>query len=164
MEGSASIVESHYEVSMPWKYYPPHLGNNKVMAETRLRYLKRKLQANETLHVKYQAFIDNMVSKGQARQVPQSELNNTSVFYLPHHNVVNPQKPDKCRVVWDCAAKWRGTSLNDQLLRGPDLHPRRGANTLPRRTCSVYGRHRRHVPSSPCKAHRPRLFEVPLVA
>lgn len=121
MEDSATIVDTHYEISMPWKQYPPRLENNKAMAETRIGYLKKKLQRNEALHVKYNAFIDDMVSKGQARQVPLSELNNEPVFYLPHHNVVNPQKPDKCRVVWDCAAKWRGSSLNDRLLRGPDL-------------------------------------------
>ena len=32
--------------------------------------------------------------------------------------VFHPQKPGKVRVVLDCAAKFKGTSLNDQ---GPDL-------------------------------------------
>ena len=35
--------------------------------------------------------------------------------------MVHPQKPDKVLVVFDCAAAYRGTSLNAQVLQGPDL-------------------------------------------
>jgi hypothetical protein len=34
--------------------------------------------------------------------------------------VIHPQKPEKVRVVYDCAATYRGTSLNQQLTQGPN--------------------------------------------
>ena len=40
---------------------------------------------------------------------------------MPHHPVFNINKPNKLRVVLDCAAQCRGELLNNQLLPGPDL-------------------------------------------
>ena len=39
----------------------------------------------------------------------------------PHHPVFGANK-DKLRVVFDCAAKVRGVSLNDVIHQGPDYN------------------------------------------
>ena len=61
--------------------------------------------------------------KGHAERVPENELNlnDGSVFYLPHHHVVSEPKPGKIRVVFDCVAKSRGVSLNSTCFKGDDL-------------------------------------------
>ena len=73
--------------------------------------------------MKYRDVIDDYIQKGHARKVPVHEMNPKAkpVWYLPHHPVFNAQKPGKVRVVFDCSARYKGTSLNDQLLSGPDL-------------------------------------------
>ena len=63
---------------------------------------------------KYQA-------EGAAREVTDEELKTLKPrWYLPHHAVWHPRKPEEPRVVFDCASKTNGTSLNDKLLRGPE--------------------------------------------
>ncbi len=93
------------------------------MAEHRLNHLKKRLVKDPNLFAKYSDVMDELVKKGYSRKVPENLINQPQqpLWYLPHHPVLNPNKPDKVRVVFDCAAKYRGTSLNDQLLQGPDL-------------------------------------------
>lgn len=40
---------------------------------------------------------------------------------LPHQGVEHPNKPGKVRIVHDGSAECDGTSLNKNLLKGPDL-------------------------------------------
>ena len=67
--------------------------------------------------------MQNLISNGQAEKVIDSgEISvKNSVWYIPHHGVYHPQKPDKIRVVFDCSASIEGESLNTHLLQGPDL-------------------------------------------
>lgn len=42
------------------------------------------------------------------------------VWYIPHHGVHHPKK-GSLRVVFDGGATYQGTSLNSELLKGPNL-------------------------------------------
>ena len=84
--------------------------------------MKETLEDPE-LFSRYSSFMSDLLDKGYAKKVPEClrDRNDGKVWYLPHHSVVHPQKPDKVQVVFDCAASYRGTSLNAQVLQGPDL-------------------------------------------
>ncbi|XP_028404802.1 uncharacterized protein LOC114527367 [Dendronephthya gigantea] len=130
MESSAKLVNGHYQIALPWRYGIPNLPNNRSMAEQRMKSLQWRLKKNPKLKEKYKNVIEDYVEKGFASKVieepaKQLQKNESSsigrVWYLPHHPVFHPQKPGKVRVVFDCAAKYKNTSLNDQLLQGPDF-------------------------------------------
>ena len=123
MSETVELKDGHYEMALPWKHKPPNLPNNRPLAEHRLKLLQRRLTKDSALREKYSAFIDDLLHKGYARKVPAGLLAQPDelAWYLPHHPVFHPQKPNKVRVVFDCSARYQGTSLNEQLLQGPDL-------------------------------------------
>ena len=73
------------------------------------------LEKDKTTMIEY-------LEKGYAQRVPTEELKSTGkpVWYLPHHPVVHPLKHAKVRVVYDCAAKFKQTSVKQQFQQGPD--------------------------------------------
>jgi len=87
------------------------------MAEARLQHLKKLPE----LKVKYSRVMEEYLNKGYAKELSNEEAATKSdiTWYLPHHPVLNPNKPGKVRVVFDAAAKFAGVSLNDMLLEGP---------------------------------------------
>ena len=63
----------------------------------------------------------NLLSKGYAEKVPEAELNNPGKWYLPLHPAFHKRKPGKVRLTHDAAAQTKGMSLNDFLLKSPDM-------------------------------------------
>ena len=123
VEKSLRIEDDHFQAALHWRTDPPDMPNNKQMVERRLRSLKNRLTKDSKLLEKYTATMEDYITKGYAKKIPLNELTPASrpVWYLPHHPVMHPNKPEKVRVVFDCAAEYQGTSLNQQLLQGPDL-------------------------------------------
>ena len=117
MQSSCTWKDGHYSMRLPWRKGCPNLPDNYPVALSRLKSLGRRLLRDPETHVKYRAKIDDMIQLGHAFEVtdqmkPPEE---GRVWYIPHHSTGG-----KFRVVFDCAAACGGTSLNKQLLQGPD--------------------------------------------
>lgn len=123
-EGIHTTSKGQYEMPLPLR--APASGNalpnNKSQALSRLAGLRKRMLRDTKYHEDYVKFMNDVISKGYAEEVPDEELDAVGpVWYIPHHGVRHPQKPDKLRVVFDCSARHAGTSLNDHLLTGPDM-------------------------------------------
>ena len=67
--------------------------------------------------------MDDLFDRGHAQKVPEDQREGSPAWYLPDHPVVHPQKPDKVRVVFDCAAKFQNASLNQHIAQNSVTHP-----------------------------------------
>lgn len=84
--------------------------------------LKKRFLKDEKFHTEYVSFINSLLQKGGAVRLTDAdkEKEKGRKWYLPHYGVRHLIKQKLC-VVFDCAASFQGTSLNQQLLQGPDL-------------------------------------------
>ncbi|KAK3735187.1 hypothetical protein QZH41_008718, partial [Actinostola sp. cb2023] len=115
--------DGHYEMPLPFREEVPYLPNNKALARYRLKKLQIRMNNDELYRKKYTTAMNDVMQRGYAEKVQQSEIagDNGRTWYIPHHGVFHPKKPDKLRIVYDCSAKYKGESLNEHLLSGPDL-------------------------------------------
>ncbi len=112
-----------YVVGMLWAETDLTLPNNYYSALAQLKSLERRLDKDADLKVRYSETIKQDLAKQYIVKVPKgakSQLDGPE-WYLPHHPVVNPHKPEKVRRVLNGAASFQGKSLNKALLIGPDL-------------------------------------------
>ena len=127
MDDSIRVVDGHYEIALPWGD-EDDLPCNKAHAAVRLKHVRQRLTRDPELHRKYCNQMDEYLKAGYAREISEEPTHSgpRRTWYLPHHPVHNDKKPDRVRVVFDGAAKFHGTALNNHLLQGPDL-----VNNLP---------------------------------
>ena len=123
LENGVKFQDGHYVLPLPFRSQNPSLPNNKIVALRRLKSLTRRFDNDISFRLHYFSFMKDLIDNGHAERVVKSAeqgVQNT-VWYIPHHGVYHPQKPDKIRVVFDCSATFENTSLNSHLLQGPDL-------------------------------------------
>lgn len=140
-EGVCHLEDGNYELPLPLKNPSVKLPDNRELAVCRLSQLKRRFMTNEQYRRDYVEFMENVIKRGYARRVLQKvstdknaqndqeqEFDSSAphfkvhqVWYKPHNGVYHPKKPNKICVLFDCAAEFRGESLNKNLLQGPDL-------------------------------------------
>ena len=120
---NCSKVNGHYQLPIPWKS-DCNVPNNLPMAMSRLKSLRSSL-IKRGLMDRYNDEMQKLLASGYAELVSENEINKSGkVWYVPHQAVITDKKPGKTRIVFDCAAKYHGESLNDKCLQGPDLNNR----------------------------------------
>ena len=117
-------IGDRYQIGLPWKKAIT-LPDNYFMAKVQWHTPQQRLERDTNLVDRYEETIKIDLGKNYITTADPSCRQ--SVLYLPHHPVINKQKPDKIRRVTNAASKYKGTSLNDPLLTGPDL------------LCNLYG-------------------------
>ena len=123
-EESTLLKDGHYEIPLPLRDRQYPVSNNRIQAEQRASWLKKRLKKNPGLLDDCKAFVEDIVAKGYARKVPPHQGESGyqgKTWFISHHGVYHPHKPGKIRVVFDCSAKYKGKCLNDLLLKGSDL-------------------------------------------
>lgn len=113
--------DNHWVAPLPFRSPRRLLPNNKEQAIQRLLSLLRTLQKKPGMKKHFFDFMQRVIENGQAEPAPPMRPAE-ECWYLPIFGVYHPQKPDKIRVVFDSSAQFQDTSLNDVLLRGPDLN------------------------------------------
>ena len=85
---------------MLWNESEPNLPNNYSSAFGQRHSLERRFQRDPKLKELYQQSIDTDVEKGFVKILGKSEVKGTfgKEWYLPHHPVLNPNKPVKFAV------------------------------------------------------------------
>ncbi|XP_061882235.1 uncharacterized protein LOC133633659 [Entelurus aequoreus] len=110
----AVLQDGHYSLKLPFRKPTVNLPNNRPSAEQCLQSLKRKMERNQQLKQECVASLNDILESHYAEKVPEQELSQTQVWYIPHHRVYHPKKK-KLRVVFDCAATYKGVSLKTKL-------------------------------------------------
>ncbi|XP_064621227.1 uncharacterized protein LOC135484045 [Lineus longissimus] len=123
LESKTAFIDGNYQIGLLWREENPCLPNNKASAEKRLRVLQKRFAKDSEYAAMYRKAIEDYITKGYAVQLSDEEaaVTTSKTWYLPHHGVQNPNKPGRVKVVFDAAARYGETSLNQELLQGPDL-------------------------------------------
>ena len=118
LQTATSIVQNRYSVLLLWKEQLRELPNNRCLATSRMLSLEKKFEKTPTLKEKYVQTIYEYIKDGHASILSKAEARKEStkiINYIPHQAVTNVTKPGKIRVVFDVGARYKNTSLNENL-------------------------------------------------
>lgn len=97
----------HYSIGLPLRNEKLQMPNNRCVAEQRIACLLRKFKKNPEFFEEYKSFMETIIDKGYAVQVPVQQLkrDDNRLFYIPHHGVYHPKKKKSCG--WSSTAQLR---------------------------------------------------------
>ena len=118
VESNVRVKNGRYEIPVPLKTNMlKSLPNNYSNALNRTKSLRQKALKNDELKRMLVDTFCEMINEGWIVPVDGEDLSDNGCWYLPFFVT----KQDKPRVVFDGAAKFQGSALNDAVLSGVNL-------------------------------------------
>jgi len=84
------------------------LPNNQQQSVKGALWQRKKMTQNNQYRIDCIAFMNEIV-RVKGIPIQSIEVDPGKVWYIHHHGVHHPKKPEKIRVVFDCSAKFAGT-------------------------------------------------------
>ena len=111
--------DGHMMLPIPFYDKDVVIPNNRSMAESRLRSLRKSLLKDPNRADFYCKKMRDTINKGYLNKVDHSVKPKYSqrICYIPHFDT----KQEKNRIVFDAAATHLGRSFNSYIMQGPDL-------------------------------------------
>ena len=107
-----------FQMSIPWKDDPPKFfKSNRAAVKARQDGVCNRL-GDKVVHL--EKIFEGYLEKGYVRKLSKAESMEDNVFYLPFFTVLREDSTTPVRIVWDCAARYGGKSLNSEILATPN--------------------------------------------
>ncbi|CAI5671305.1 unnamed protein product [Oreochromis niloticus] len=122
--GDDHSSEPHWHAKYPWVEDPAALPNNRKAVEATFIRTEMKLSKEPEWRTAYAAQVHEMVNRRAAVKLSKEVLQSWTgpVWYISHLIAPNPHSVSTpVRLVWNSSQKYRGLSLNDILIKGPDV-------------------------------------------
>ncbi|RXN19135.1 gag-pol fusion poly [Labeo rohita] len=129
-EGLTYVMEDkhskdpHWHAKYPWIEDPVFLPNNKSAVEATFLRTEKQLAKDPEWKDAYSAQVKDMLDRRAAIKLSESEIANWDgpVWYVSHLIAPNPHSvTTPVRLVWNSSQSFRGVSMNDLLMKGPDV-------------------------------------------
>ncbi|KAK7928986.1 hypothetical protein WMY93_005381 [Mugilogobius chulae] len=124
VKGDAHVNTPHWDAKYPWTQDPASLPNNKDAVKATFLRTERQLDREPEWKAAYTAQVHEMVERRAAIKLTKEMRSNWKgpVWYVSHLVAPNPHSvTTPVRLVWNSSQKFRGQSMNDILLKGPDV-------------------------------------------
>ena len=122
MDAGISVNKAgNFEIPLPFKKNTI-LPDNRGAVFLRTKNTLRRIQNNPAVANQCAEAMGKYITAGHVEKLPPHEENKKGlVYYINVFPVFQEKKPGKARMCFDRSASFRGQSLNDRLLRGPDV-------------------------------------------
>ncbi|KAK7918663.1 hypothetical protein WMY93_009947 [Mugilogobius chulae] len=122
--GDDHSPEPHWHAKYPWTEEPESLPNNKRAVEATFLRTEKQLSKEPEWKTAYTSQVHEMVDRKAAVKLSKDVLQSWAgpVWYVSHLIAPNPHSVSTpVRLVWNSSQRYRGLSLNDMLIKGPDV-------------------------------------------